>query len=131
MPSIWQDRLALVRGAVDRELGEAVRVTPMRADSQYSAAAPDPARAAFDVTAVLQVGEGDETNLDGGRARSWRAQIPRGEAEVHVDPVRFPGVRDVAQGDRIEALDRGSIAFEVARIDRRRRNRLTLRLTAI
>lgn len=131
MPATWQDRLARVRGAVDRELGEAVRVTPMRSASEYTAPSPDSTRPVFDVTAVLQVGEGDETNLDGSRARSWRAQIPTGQAELHVDPVRFPAILDVAQGDRIEALDRSSVPFEVARIDRRRRNRITLRLNAI
>lgn len=131
MPATWQDRLARVRGAVDRELGETVRIIPMRAASQYATASPDPARAAFDVVAVLQIGEGDETNLGGGLARSWKARIPVGKAEAHVDPLRSPAVLAVLQGDRIEAAERGSAAFEVSRVDRTRRNRITLRLNAI
>lgn len=128
---VWQDRLARVRKAVDREIAEAVRVVPMRAASQYAGPSPDPAREVLDLAGVLHVGEGDQTNLDGGMKTSWMARIPVGKAEVHVDPVRFPAILEVRQGDRIEAVDRGGVAFEVARIDRNRRNRLTLRLNVI
>ncbi|MBB4287671.1 hypothetical protein [Roseospira goensis] len=128
MPPIWRDRLARVRQAVDGQFGEAVTVTPQAAGDFSSG--PDPARPAFPLVGVLVTGQGDQSNLDGGAARSWRVSIPVSEAELHVDPDAWPGVLDVRQGDHLTADDRGGTPYEVLRIDRGHRNRIVLRLGA-
>ncbi len=128
MPPLWRDRLARVRRAVDSQLADAVTVSP-QACSDY-ANGPDPERPPFPLAGVLVAGEGDQASLGGTNARSWRASIPAGEAELHVDPEAWPTVLEVRQGDHLTADDRGGAPYEVLRIDRSQRNRIILRLGA-
>lgn len=128
MLPIWRDRLARVRRAVDAHLGESVTVTPQAAGD--FATGPDPSRSAFPLAGVLVTGQGDQSNLDGGEARSWRASIPVGEAELHVDPDAWPAVTAVQTGDHLTADERDGTPYEVLRIDRGQRNRIVLRLGA-
>jgi len=128
MPPIWRDRLARVRQAVDGQFGEAVTVTP-HVTGDF-ATGPDLARPSFPLAGVLTTGQGDQSNLGGGDARSWRASIPVGEAELHVDPDTWPAVATVQIGDHLTADDRDAASFEVLRIDRGHRNRIVLRLGA-
>lgn len=127
----WQSRLAQVRGAVDRELGETL-VISRYAQNQYAGPSPDPNTPVITVIGVLEIGEGRDMNLAGGQQTSWMARIPAGEAEAHVDPQAFPAMSTVKTGDRIKATDRpGEPGFEISRIDRNRRNRVTLILTIL
>jgi len=128
MPPDWRDNLTRVRRAVDTHFAEAVTVTP-QAMGDF-ASGPDPERPAFTLAGVLVVGEGDQATLGGADARSWRASIPVGEAEVHVDPDTWPDVVTVEAGDHLTAEDRGGTPYEVLRIDRGQRNRVVLRLGA-
>lgn len=131
MTRSWQDRLARVRGAVDREIGETL-VISRYVQNQYAGPVPDPNTPTITVIGVLEVGEGRDVNLAGGQKTSWKARIPAGEAEAHVDPETYPAIGTAKTGDRVKAADRpGEPEFEISRIDRNRRNRFTLILTVI
>ncbi len=129
MTAPWKDDLAAVREITDETFGETVTVTPW-ASGDWSSG-PDASRPPFDVLAVLVVGAGDQANLSGGDGTSWRARIPVGSAELHVDSDRFPDILGARQDDRIEAPERGGQEYEILRVDRGQKNRLVLRLGVI
>lgn len=126
------ERLARVRQVLDRELGEPVRVTPMRTGNYGRAA--DPARQPFDVVAKIKVGDGKASRLDGSKAQSFEATLPLNEAEALVDPALWPDTLTVVQGDVVELLSperRTQSQYEVARIDRGQLSRIVFRLSAL
>lgn len=126
------ERLARVRSATDRELGEPVRVTPMRTGNYGVIADPD--RAALDVVGKVEVGDGKATRLDGTTAQSFNARLPVNEAEVHVDPATYSAALTVKIGDRITLLSPARVMqtdYEVARVDRGQLNRIVWRLSAL
>lgn len=113
---------AAVVAAVDRAFAEPVRLLPL------FEAAVDSSREAVDFLAVLRVGEGDQSNFDGGRDRSWRTQLGSGQAELHISRIDYPTLR-IRQGDKIVALSRpGEPMWEVLRPDDRGDSRLVLEL---
>jgi len=88
----------------------------------------DPARPAVEIEAVLRVGGGKETAVAGGQERSWRTRITAQRAELHIDPVAWPGI-DARTGDEVRALARpGQPWFEVLAVDDRGSSRLVLQL---
>lgn len=88
----------------------------------------DPARPAVEIEAVLRVGGGKETAVAGGQERSWRTRITAQRAELHIDPVAWPGIKAMT-GDEVRALARpGQPWFEVLAIDDRGSSRLVLQL---
>lgn len=115
---------------VDRQLGEEVRVVPLSAASEYGTPQQGDA---FTLTGVLTVGEGEESGLAGNRVQSWRARLPRGEAELAVDPAAYPAARTIVKGEIIEttAEFRDGARYQVTRVDRGQKGRLVFRLTAI
>lgn len=111
MTSTREARLARVRGAVDREHAEPIRVLPTRPGD--FGAIDDPDRVAFDAVAIPIVSEASERNLSGGRA---------------IDPAAWPLAPSVRVGDAVVLVDRDA-TFEVARVDRDGRSRLVWRLS--
>lgn len=114
-------RLARVRGAVDREHGEPIRVLPKIVGD--FGRTDDPDRAAFDAVGVPIVAAASERNLSGGRALGWTAQVAVQPVALAVDPVAWPAAPTVVVGDAVELVAR-SVTFEVARVDRDGRSRL-------
>jgi hypothetical protein len=126
MTTIRDDRLARLRGAVDRELAEAIRVEPQIAGDFGSMA--DPARPAFEAAAVPRTGAGGDRNLSGGRAMDWTARVATQVFAVAIDATAWPRAATVRTGDRVVLTERGT-AFEVARVDPHGRSRLVWSLT--
>lgn len=103
-------------------MAEAVRLSFLKRG------AVDPDRSALDITAILRVGGGDETNLAGGYATTWRTQLAAGKAELHIDASTYTGPR-IETGDRVRALSRVHRPwFEVLRVDDRGETRLIIQL---
>jgi len=118
----YHDSRDLVLAAVDKSFAEPVRLSFMKQGL------PDPQRPATDIEAVLRVGGGDERNMAGGFAQTWRTQLAAGKAELHINRAQHPGLQ-VRAGDAIRALSRpGQPWFEVTRVDDRGENRLVLEL---
>ncbi|MEI2386038.1 hypothetical protein [Breoghania sp. JC706] len=128
MSGPWKDHLAALRRVVDAELGETVRVEPMRR-GQYNTV-PDPDRPAFDIDEAHLRVSGGQDDLGGVGSRSWSTLVAGGEAELHVDPDAYPAALTLRKGDQVVATDRlGAPRFEVARVDPDQRNRLVLQMS--
>ncbi len=125
MTSLRAARLARVRGAVDREHGEPVRIEP-KILGEFGRA-DDPARPAFDAVGVPIVSTGTQRNLSGGRAMDWTAQVGVQAVALAIDASAWPRAGTVGVGDAVLFTERGA-AFEVVRIDRDGRSRLLWRL---
>ena len=88
----------------------------------------DTERQSLEITAPLRTGAGENSNLDGGFARSWRARIAAQKAELHIDPATYTGPQ-LRKGDKVRALARdGQPWFEVLSVDDRNHTRLVVRL---
>ena len=108
--------------ATDKAFAEPVRLTFLKDG------ALDPARQSVEIEAVLRVGGGDESNMAGGFAQSWRTQLAAGKSELHVNAATYEGPQ-IKPGDRVRALSRnGTPLFEVLRVDDRGQSRLVLAL---
>lgn len=108
--------------AVDARLAEPVQIFFLKEG------AADPERANLVVSGVLRVGGGQNTNLPGGQAKSWRTRLVAGRAELHIDPRAYAG-SPIRRGDKVRALDRaGQPFFEVLHVDDRGHTRLVLEL---
>lgn len=107
---------------VDHVFAEPVRL------SFFKSGALDPSRPAIEIEAVLRVGEGKTTSVDGGRAQSWRSRIVADKAQLHIDRKKYPDLV-VRTGDKVKALSRpGEFWFEVSDVDDRSHTRLVLNL---
>lgn len=108
--------------AVDRVFAETVLLAPQKQGRA------DPDRQPIEIRAPLRVGGGEQTNVSGGQAESWRTQLASGKAELHIDRATYTG--PILRGkDRVRALDRaGQPWFEVLRVDDRGDTRLVLEL---
>lgn len=90
----------------------------------------DPTRAALPtlIEAVLRVGGGKETSVSGGRDENWQSKIQAGRAELHIDPVKYPGLQ-FFKDDKVRALARpGEPWFDVLAVDDRLLTRLVVQL---
>lgn len=88
----------------------------------------DPAREAIEIEAVLRVGGGKETAVEGGRSSDWRSRIQAQRAELHIDRAKYPDIV-ARQGDKVRALARqGEPWFEVLAVDDRSLARLVLQM---
>jgi len=88
----------------------------------------DPARQAMEIEAVLRVGGGKETAVEGGRSSDWRSRIQAQRAELSIDRAKYPGIVP-RQGDKVKALARpGEPWFEILAIDDRSMTRLVLQM---
>ncbi|MFC5039201.1 hypothetical protein [Tianweitania sediminis] len=88
----------------------------------------DATRPAIEIEAILRVGGGEETNVSGGYASTWRTQLAAGKAELHIDAATYQGPT-IKTGDRVRALSRVHKPwFEVLRVDDRGETRLVLEL---
>lgn len=90
----------------------------------------DPSRPSplLPVEAPLRVGGGKETNVDGRDSSVWHASIQAGRGELHIDPVKYPGLKFI-KGDKVRALARqGQPWFEVLAVDDRLSSRLVVQL---
>ncbi|MDX6806318.1 hypothetical protein [Terrihabitans rhizophilus] len=111
-----------VLAAVDRKFAEPIRVSFLKNGTA------DPARAVTEITAVLRVGGGEQSNVAGGSSEAWRTQIAAGKAELHIDASVYSGPT-IKTKDRICALSRpGKPWWEVLRVDDRGETRLVLEL---
>lgn len=119
----FHDLRDVVLASVDSKFAEPVRLAFMKNG------VTDPARVGVVIEAVLRVGEGKTTgSINAGRGESWRSRIEADKAELHIDPVRFPGLV-IRKGDKVQALSRmGEPVFEVAAIDDRSHTRMVLQL---
>ena len=80
------------------------------------------------IEAPLRVGGGKETNVDGRDSSVWHASIQAGRAELHIDPVKYPGLKFI-KGDKVRALARsGQPWFQVLAVDDRLSTRLVVQL---
>lgn len=114
-----------VVAAVDHSFAEPVKLSFLKNET------PDPDRAAVEIDAVLRVGGGKETNMEGGRGASWRTRLAAGKAELHIDRVTYPELI-IRKGDNVQALSRPHQPwFGVLRVDDRGDNRLVLELGEI
>ncbi len=108
--------------AVDRTFAEPVRLSFLVRGNV------DPSRPAIDISAPLRVGGGEQTNIAGGFAQSWRTQLAAGKAELHIDRATYSGP-EIKAGDRVRAISRpGMPWFEILRVDDRGDTRLVLEL---
>lgn len=98
MPAAWQTAIDKLDRALDRQLGETVSIIPMRlADFGKN---PDPARPAFDVTALVDF-------LEPASAQVQHTETRVVHEEVHVEVQRSElAGRRVAKNDEILLLDR-------------------------
>lgn len=88
----------------------------------------DPARPAVEIEAVLRVGGGKETAVEGGRSSDWRSRIQAQRAELHIDRAKYPAIV-ARQGDKVKALALpGEPWFEVLAVDDRSLARLVLQM---
>lgn len=89
----------------------------------------DPARPPMEIEAILRVGGGKEMAASGHRTdAAWRTRINAQRAELHIDPVAWPGVTATI-GDEVRALARlGQPWFEVVGVDDRSITRIVLQL---
>lgn len=111
-----------VLAGVDHVFAEPVRL------SFFKSGVLDPSRPAIEIEAVLRVGEGKTTSVDGGRAQSWRSRIVADKAQLHIDRAAYNGPQPKT-GDKVRALSRhGQPWFEVADVDDRSHTRLVLNL---
>ena len=111
-----------VLAATDKAFAEPVRLTFLKDG------ALDPNRPSLEIEAVLRVGGGDENNMAGGYAQSWRTQLAAGKSELHINKATYTGPA-IDPGDRVRALSRsGHPLFEVLRVDDRGESRLVLAL---
>ncbi|WP_108459191.1 hypothetical protein [Devosia naphthalenivorans] len=121
----YHDSRDRVLAAVDKAFAEPVRLSFFKKDL------PDPLKQPVDIEAVLRVGGGDETNLAGGYAQTWRTQLAAGKAELHINAARNLGLV-IKVGDRVQAISRpGEPWFKVERVDDRGENRLVLELSEL
>lgn len=115
----------MVLAAVDQAFAEPVKLSFLKSG------VPDPARASVTIEAVLRVGGGDETNMAGGFAQSWRTQLAAGKAELHINAALYQGP-SIRVGDSVRALSRkGEPWFAVERVDDRGEARLVVELSEI
>ncbi|GHA13391.1 hypothetical protein GCM10007989_04990 [Devosia pacifica] len=88
----------------------------------------DPGRQPVEIKAVLAVGGGDESNIAGGFAQSWRTQLAAGKAELHIDRATYDGP-PLKTGDKVEAISRhGKPLWGILRVDDRGDTRLVAEL---
>jgi len=98
MTGAWQTALDRLDSALDRQLGEAVSIVPMRLTDFGKN--PDPERPAFDVTALVDW-------LDPASAQIPHTETRVVHEEVHVEVRRIElAGRRVAKNDEILLLDR-------------------------
>ncbi len=111
MPSPFQRALATADAVLDNHMGETVQVTPMkRGDFEVT---PDPARAAFDVIALVTDDDPSAANITSLDARvvheQWRVEVRR----------ELLAGRRVVKGDHIILLERvGSPTVSVTMVER-------------
>ena len=110
----------------DDDFAEALLLSAMMNGAQ-----PDTTRGQTPFRAVLRTGGGEERNLAGGYAQSWRTRIASDKAQLHIDIAAYPDLV-IKQHDKVRALDRrGRPWFSIARIDDRDAPRLILELDGI
>lgn len=111
-----------VLAVVDDRLAEPVKLSFMKGGVL------DVDRPAIEIEAILRVGGGKETSVDGGRSGGWRSRIQVGRAELHIDRAKYPDIVARA-GDKVKALARqGEPWFEVLAVDDRSMSRLVLQM---
>ncbi|HEV7293094.1 MAG TPA: hypothetical protein VGN79_12315 [Devosia sp.] len=116
-----------VLAGVDKTFAEPVLLSFLNSQSGEQ----DSARTAIQIDAVLRVGGGDESNMAGGYAQSWRTQLAAGKAELHINAALYEGPA-IRSGDRVRALSRrGQPWFNVERVDDRGETRLVLELSEV
>ncbi|WP_172123215.1 hypothetical protein [Devosia sp. 919] len=119
----FHDARDQVLAGVDKAFAEPVRLSFLKKG------VVDPARPPVDIEAVLRVGGGNETNIAGGWAASWRTQLAAGKAELHINAANYAGPA-IRTGDRVKALSRKAEPwFNVERVDDRGEARLVLELS--
>lgn len=111
-----------VLAEVDEAFAEPVRHSPI------DKGVADPTRPVVVIEGPLRTGGGQNTNLAGGQAQSWRTRIVAQKAELHIDRTKYPDL--VIRGkDRVRALSRpGQPLFEVLYVDDRNHTRLVVEL---
>lgn len=115
----------MVLAAVDNAFAEPVKLSFLKNGR------PDPVRPSVEIEGVLRVGGGNETNMTGGFAQTWRTQLAAGKAELHIDASKYEGPA-IKTGDRVRALSRrGQPWFAVERVDDRGEARLVLSLSEV
>lgn len=114
-----------VVAAVDKTFAEPVKLSFLKKEEV------DPARPSVEIEAVLRVGGGEETGMNGGYGATWRTRLAAEKAELHIDRASYRGPLP-ERGDRVQALSRhGKPWFEVLRVDDRGEARLVLELGII
>lgn len=113
-----------VLSAVDKVFAEPIKLSFLKPNKTV-----DPDRPARMIEGVLRVGSGEASRPGGGFAQSWSTRIVAGKAELHIDPVAYPGL-DIRQGDKVRADSRiGQPWFEVLHVDDRSSTRLVVELS--
>ncbi|MGQ2906737.1 MAG: hypothetical protein ACT6QU_02170 [Aliihoeflea sp.] len=111
-----------IMAAVDHRFAERVRLAFMR-DGKA-----DPDRQPIEIEAPLRVGGGKETTAAGAWDKSWRGRITSQRSELHIDPIKYPGII-FRKGDRVRALARpGQPWFGVLAVDDRGETRQIVQL---
>ena len=114
-----------VLASVDKAFAEPVRL------SFFQRGVMDPQRQMIEIEAVLRVGGGDQTNVGGGYAQTWRTQLAAGKAELNINAATYAGPQ-IKSGDRVRAISRRHQPwFEATRIDDRGETRLVIELSEI
>ena len=108
------DRLAKLHGAVDRQAGESVGVTPY-AGGGYVAGAPDPTRPPLAITAEVTEVPKTARATGSGASSGHNAELRAATHTITFARAALP--YDLARGDRVALAERGGVVLVVNSVD--------------